>query len=133
MQGIGRADLVALLPQRDLEQLAFGGRGTVRRVHGHAVFAERVLLVSERFGEPAAQHRDRRLLFGQNADDFQVGGTLGGAGIIPDLERGAHRFGYHDALQFDRQRGDGEFDVLEFLPCLGPLALSRTGQRLPQL
>ena len=55
------------------------------------------------------------------------------AGIIPDLERRPHRISDDQALQIDRQRGDGELGVLELLPCLGPLMLPRERQRLPEL
>ena len=55
------------------------------------------------------------------------------ARIVPDLDRRAHRRHDHDALQVDRQRGDGEFDVLEFLPRLRPFAQPGVGKRLPQL
>ena len=76
VQGIGLADFVALL-------LAAQSRTAClpRRPHGPPsrsamlVFAQRVLVVSERFGEPAAQHQDRWLLFRRKADDFQIGGS----------------------------------------------------------
>ena len=89
------------------------------------VVALRVAVVAERFGEPAAQHRDRRLHFGGNADHVEVAAAPRRAGIILDLERGAHRLHQHDALQLDRQRGDGEFDVLEFFARFRPFALAR--------
>ncbi len=89
--------------------------------------------MSERFGEPAAQHRNRGLHLVGEADHIQVAGALGGAGIILDLEGSAHRLRDHDALQVHRQRGDRELDVLEFLPRLRPLAEPRAGQCLPQL
>ena len=129
--GVRGGDFVVLLPQRDLEQLAFRRRRAIFGINGDPVFGERILVVAERFGEPAAQHRDRRLVFRRNADDFQIAAALGGAGIILDLKGCPHRLRDHDALQLDRQRGDGEFDVLEFLPGLGPLTQAGGGQRLP--
>ena len=56
-QGLGLIDLAALLPQRDLEQLGFGRGRAIGRVHREFVFVERILVVRERLGEPAAQHR----------------------------------------------------------------------------
>ena len=91
-QRVGLADLVALLPQRDLAAAWLrpppAGPDEMRR---ELVVVERVLVVAERFGEPAAQHRDRRLHLRRDADDVEIAAALGGAGIILDLERGAHR------------------------------------------
>ena len=56
-----------------------------------------------------------------------------GAGVILHLERGPHRIHRDDALQFERQRGDREFGVLEFFARVRPFFLPREGKALPQL
>ena len=55
----GGADLVALLLERDLELLGLGRRPAIGRVDREPVVVERVALVAERLGQPAAQHRNR--------------------------------------------------------------------------
>ncbi len=105
-QRVGRADLVALLPQRYFVELGFGRRGPIRRFHRVPVIIQRIHVVSERLGQPAAQHRYCGLHLVGKANDIQIAGALGGTGVILDLDRGTHRIRYHDALQVDRQRGD---------------------------
>ena len=86
------------------------------------VIDQRVLVVSERFGKPAAQHRDRRVLFrrrpmtSRSAARFAAPEWSSASRAARIASRG------HDALQLDRQRGDREFDVLE---------LSRSSAHLP--
>ena len=132
-QRVGLADLLALLPQDDVEQFCFGRRGAVGRTHRRPVVALRIAVVAERFGEPAAQYRDRRLHFGRDDHDVEIAAAPRGAGIVLHLQRSAHRIRQHDALQLDRQRGSGEFDILEFLARLRPFAEARRRQRPPQL
>ena len=132
-QHVRLLDLVALLLEGDLEQLRLGRRLAIVGGDHALVFVERVEVVPERFGEPSAQHGGRGLQVRRHADDLELGATLGGPGIILDLERGAHGIHRHDALQVDRQRGDREFDILELLARLGPFRLSRQRQRLPHL
>ena len=119
-QRVRLLDLVALLLERDLEQLGLGRRLAIVGGDSAPVFVERVEVVPQGFGKPSAQHRDRRLLFRRHADHVELGAALGGAGIILDLERGAHGIHRHDALQVERQRGDREFDILELLARVGP-------------
>ena len=122
-----------LLRKQDLEQLGFGRRlpvGGLRRV---AVGVERVLVVPERLGKPAAQHRDLGLHLVGDADHVELAAPPRRAGIILHLERGPHRICGDDALQLERQRGDREFGVLEFFPRVRPFFLAGERKRFPQL
>ncbi len=132
-QRVVLADLVAPLPQRDLELLGLRRRRPVGRGGCEPVVVERVLVVAERLGEPAAQHGEAGPCLGRDADHFELAAALGGAGIVLHLEGRAHRIHRHDALDVERQRGDGEFDVLELLARVRPFALAREGERLPEL
>src|SRR5699024_11960925 len=59
--------------------------------------------------------------------------TLFRSGEILDLERRLHRIRDHDALQVERQRGDGELDILQLLAGVGKLALPRSEEHTSEL
>ena len=118
--------------QHDLAQAALRGGRPVARIRGGAVGGERVLGAAEAFGQPAGQHRDRRLQLGRHADGLELVEHAVGAAEIADLDRGAQRVLQRHALQFERQRADRALDVLEAVARLRPFALAGIGERAPE-
>ena len=132
-QQFGLAEFAALVTQHGSEQLRFRRRLPVAGVCRKLVVVDRVLVVSQRLGQPPAQHRHLGLHVGGDADHVELAAPARGAGVILHLERGPHRIERDEALQFQRQRGDREFGVLEFLARVRPFFLPREGKALPQL
>ena len=89
--------------------------------------------MSQRLGQSAAQHGHLGLHAGGDADHVELAAPARGARVILHFERGPHRIERDEALQFERQRGDREFGVLEFFTRISPFFLASEGKALPQL
>ena len=132
-----RNDVVALeiadrVAQQGLAQLALRRGAPVPRVGCRLIGGERVLVAAHALGEPADQHRHRRLELMRDADSLEIVELDRGGGEIADFDGRAHFFLQRDALQLDRQRRHRGVGALEAVARLPPFALLGVSQRPPQ-
>ena len=118
--------------QQGLAQLALRRGAPVPGVGRRLIGRERVLLAAHALGEPADQHRHRRLELVRDADGLEIVELDRGGGEIADLDGRAHFFLERDALQLDRQRRHRGVGALEAVARLSPFALLGVSQRPPQ-
>ncbi len=126
-------EIAELIAQHRFAQPALRGGGPVRRLGGGTIGRERVLVAGERLGQPPVEHGDDRLEIGRHTERLELVELVRCRAEIARLDRGAHRFREHEALQLDRQRADRRLDSAECLARLGPFALLGVGDRAPEL
>ena len=132
-----RNDVVALeivecVAQQGLAQLPLCRGAPVPGIGCRLVSRERVLVAANALGEPADQHRHRRLELMRHADGLEIVELAGSGGEIADFDGRAHLFLERDSLQLDRQRRHGGIGALEAVARLRPFALLGVGERPPQ-
>ena len=118
--------------QQGLAQLSLRRGAPVPGIGCRLIGGERILVAAHALGEPADQHRHRRLELMRDADGLEIVELDRGGGEIADLDGRAHFFLERDALQLDRQRRHRGIGALEAVARLRPFALLGVSQRPPQ-